>query len=137
MALSRITALFPEVVSNPVETIVLEPLWLYAQKCEVWWQGLEHLDPVTILLTYRSPLVKDTSKMYRPVSKLILESKRFEVISAGSQVDSTWWGEKGEFMVARMTQASEFPGGPLDMTQVRDTINQNASAALSQVLAAA
>ncbi|ASR86525.1 hypothetical protein SEA_CHANGELING_73 [Mycobacterium phage Changeling] len=137
MALSRITALFPEVVSNPVETIVLEPLWLYAQKCEVWWRGFEHLDPVTVLMTYRSPLVKDTSKMYRPISKMILESKRFEVITAGSQVDSTWWGEAGEFMVARMTQASEFPGGPLDMRECGKIIAAHASAALSQVLEAA
>ncbi|UJD21003.1 hypothetical protein SEA_HARRYHOUDINI_75 [Mycobacterium phage HarryHoudini] len=109
MALSRLTELFPEVVSSPVRTIVNEPGWLYAQTCDTWWRGAEHLDPVSILLVYRSPLVKDTGKMYRPISNMILAANRFELFGKGSREDLNWMGERGEFMVAKMTQADSFP----------------------------
>ncbi|QGJ90971.1 hypothetical protein SEA_BIANCATRI92_73 [Mycobacterium phage BiancaTri92] len=135
MALTRIASLFPEVVHTPVETIANEPGWIYAQKCEAWWKGQEHLDPTTILLVYRSPLVKDTGKMFRPISKLILAANRFEVIGSGIREDEHWMGEHGKFLVARMTQASELPVGPLDMAQVYKTISIAADEILGQVMA--
>ncbi|ASZ75414.1 hypothetical protein PBI_JOSHKAYV_75 [Mycobacterium phage JoshKayV] len=124
MALTRLVNLFPEVVHTPVQTIVDEPGWLYAQTCNTWWKGWEHLDPVSILLVYRSPLVKDTGKMYRPVSNLILAANRFEVYGRGSREEPNWMGERGEFMVAKMTQADAFPVDPRTVTveTVRDRI---------------
>ncbi|AGS82755.1 hypothetical protein ANNAL29_74 [Mycobacterium phage AnnaL29] len=132
MALSRITAVLPEVVSTPPETIACEPNWLYAQKCEVWWRGSEYLDPVTVLLTYRSPLVKCTSKMYRPVSNLILAANKFDVLCSGDHPNPDWWGERGEFMVARLTQADAFPEGPID--EIRQALAEATGMALKEVL---
>ncbi|AMW64151.1 hypothetical protein SEA_EVILGENIUS_74 [Mycobacterium phage EvilGenius] len=117
MALTRLVNLFPEVVHTPVRTIVDEPGWLYAQTCETWWKGSEHLDPVSILLVYRSPLVTDTGKMYRPVSNLILAANRFDAYGRGSREDPGWMGERGEFLVARMTQADAFPVEPRTVTE--------------------
>ncbi|AMS00972.1 hypothetical protein SEA_LOSER_76 [Mycobacterium phage Loser] len=132
MALSRITAVLPEVVSTPVETIACESNWLYAQKCEAWWRGFEHLDPVTVLLVYRSPLVKCTSKMYRPVSNLILAAKRFDVLCSGTHHNPDWWGETGQFTVARLTQADAFPEGPID--EIRQVLAEATGMALKEVL---
>ncbi|ADB93766.1 hypothetical protein REDROCK_73 [Mycobacterium phage RedRock] len=132
MALSRITAVLPEVVSTPPETIAAEPNWLYAQKCEVWWRGSEHLDPVTVLLTYRSPLVKCTSKMYRPISKLILAANRFDVLCSGTHPNPDWWGETGQFMVARLTHADAFPEGPIE--EIRAELAKATNTALKEVL---
>ncbi|AHJ86687.1 hypothetical protein CRB1_76 [Mycobacterium phage CRB1] len=137
MALSHIATLFPEVVHTPVQTLVNDPEFMYAQRCETWWQGQEHLDPVTVLLVYRSPLVKDTGKFYRPISKMILEAGKFEVIGSGNRVDKNLWGERGDFMVARLTQASEFPGGPLDKGQIQQIMSEAVADALGKVLAAA
>lgn len=117
--------------------MVNDPEFMYAQRCETWWQGQEHLDPVTVLLVYRSPLVKDTGKFYRPISKLILEAGKFEVIGSGSHCNPNYWGNCGDFMVARLTQASEFPKGPLDRNQILQTMSQAAAEALGKVLAAA
>ncbi|AHG24296.1 hypothetical protein KIY80_gp72 [Mycobacterium phage Benvolio] len=136
MALSHIATLFPEVVHTPVETLVNDPEFIYAQRCETWWRGKEHLAPVTVLLVYRSPLVKDTGKFYRPISKMILESNRFEVIGSGSRVDKNYWGNRGDFMVAKMTQASEFPGGPLDNDEMQRILSVATAEALGKVLEA-
>ncbi|AYD87099.1 hypothetical protein SEA_NICOLETERA_72 [Mycobacterium phage NicoleTera] len=134
MSLSHIATLFPEVVHTPVETIAYEPNWIYAQKCETWWRGSEDLDPVTVLLVYRSPLVKETGKMYRPVSELILPANKFEIIAEGSQANPSWWGERAEFMAARMTQASRFADGPLDMASARKIIEAVSAETLSLTL---
>ncbi|BBC43896.1 hypothetical protein [Mycobacterium phage GS4E] len=136
MALSHIATVFPEVVHTPVETLVNDPEFMYAQRCETWWQGQEHLDPVTVLLVYRSPLVKDTGKFYRPISKMILEAGKFEVIGSGSHCNPKYWGNCGEFMVARLTQEDAFPGGPLEMDEVRKIMSQAAAEALGKVLTA-
>ncbi|AEL17886.1 hypothetical protein TRIXIE_74 [Mycobacterium phage Trixie] len=137
MALSRIARFFPEAITSPVETLVNEPGWLYAQKCEVWWRGQEHLPPSTVLITYRSPLVKVTGKMYRPVADLILSANKFEVVGSGEREDRSWWGEKGEFLFARMTHAEEFSSGPLDGLQIREKLMAATAEALGYVLAAA
>ncbi|QNJ57022.1 hypothetical protein SEA_DELORIS_74 [Mycobacterium phage Deloris] len=137
MALSHIATLFPEVVHTPVQTIVNDPEFMYAQRCETWWEGGLEEVPVTVLLVYRSPLVKDTGKFYRPISKMILEANQFEVIGSGSHVNPKYWGNRGEFMVARLTQASEFPWGPLNADQIRKIMSHAAAEALGKVLAAA
>ncbi|AWH13592.1 hypothetical protein SEA_AGAPE74_76 [Mycobacterium phage Agape74] len=100
-----------------------EPGWLYAQTCDTWWLGAEHLAPVSILLVYRSPLVNDTGKMYRPISNMILAANRFEVYGRGSREEPNWMGERGEFMVAKMTQADAFPVDPRSLT-VEDVRNR-------------
>ncbi|QXO13351.1 hypothetical protein SEA_TROOPER_74 [Mycobacterium phage Trooper] len=139
MALKQLVNLFPEVVHGPVRTIVDEPGWLYAQTCDTWWKGWEHLDPVSILLVYRSPLVTDTGKMYRPVSNLILEANRFEVYGRGSREDHHWMGERGEFMVAKMTQADAFPVDPRTVTveEVRSRIMAAVGDLLNKTMAVA
>ncbi|ATN87074.1 hypothetical protein KIY79_gp76 [Mycobacterium phage Anselm] len=137
MALKQLVNLFPEVVHGPVRTIVDEPGWLFAQTCDTWWKGWEHLDPVSILLVYRSPLVTDTGKMYRPVSNLILEANRFEVYGRGSREDLCWMGERGEFMVAKMTQADAFPVDPRTVTveEVRGRIMAAVGDLLNETMA--
>ncbi|AFV51204.1 hypothetical protein ST20ES_76 [Mycobacterium phage 20ES] len=136
MALSHIATLFPEVVHTPVQTMVNDPEFMYAQRCETWWKGQEHLDPVTVLLVYRSPLVKDTGKFYRPVAKMICESNQFEVIGSGSHCNPKYWGNRGEFMVARLTQQDAFPGGPLDKGEIQRIMSEAAAEALGKVFAA-
>uniref|UniRef100_A0AAU8GR15 Tail terminator n=1 Tax=Mycobacterium phage BabyBack TaxID=3158877 RepID=A0AAU8GR15_9CAUD len=136
MALTRIAALFPEVVTSPVQTIGDEPGWLFAQTCETWWKGAEDVDPVTILLVYRSPLVTDTSRLYGPIADMHLSFNRCEIIGSGERFDPHMMGERGQFMVARMTHADRFQPGPLDMDQAREIICRAASAVLPQVLAA-
>ncbi|QLF82820.1 hypothetical protein KIY84_gp75 [Mycobacterium phage Georgie2] len=138
MALTQLVNLFPEVVHGPVQTIVDEPGWLFAQTCDTWWKGSEHLDPVSILLVYRSPLVKDTGKMYRPVSNLILAANRFEVYGRGTREDPNWLGERGEFMVAKMTQADAFPVDPRTLTveEVRSRIMTAVGDLLTKTMAA-
>ncbi|ASJ79759.1 hypothetical protein KIY83_gp73 [Mycobacterium phage Fameo] len=139
MALKQLVNLFPEVVHGPVRTIVDEPGWLYAQTCDTWWKGWEHLDPVSILLVYRSPLVTDTGKMYRPVSNLILAANRFEVYGRGSREDLNWMGERGEFLVAKMTQADAFPVDPRTVTveEVRSRIMTAVGDLLNKTMAVA
>ncbi|WXX09780.1 hypothetical protein [Mycobacterium phage MS619] len=139
MALTQLVDLFPEVVHTPVRTIVDEPGWLYAQVCDTWWKGSEHLDPVSVLLVYRSPLIKDTGKMYRPVSNLILAANRFEVYGRGSRKEPNWMGERGEFLVAKMTQADAFPVAPRTLTveEVRDRIMSAVSGLLDEKMAVA
>ncbi|ASR86172.1 hypothetical protein SEA_BOBSWAGET_67 [Mycobacterium phage BobSwaget] len=138
MALTRIATYFPEVVHDPVITHVDEPGWLYAQSCETWWKGSLDEEPVTALLVYRSPLVTDTSRLYAPISEKLLDAKRIEVIGSGSRFDPNMMGERGEFLVARMThQADDFPPGPLDMDEVRNILQVAVSTALNQVMVAA
>ncbi|QTF81496.1 hypothetical protein SEA_TARSUSIV_72 [Mycobacterium phage TarsusIV] len=119
MALTRLARLFPEVVHSPVTQVEDEPGWLYAQSCETWWKGSEHLAPVTVLLVYRSALVDDTCRLYRPVSDLICGANKLEIIGKGTQFDPNMMGESGEFLFARMTQEDQFAEGPLDMSEVR------------------
>ncbi|QJD50279.1 hypothetical protein SEA_IWOKEUPLIKEDIS_76 [Mycobacterium phage Iwokeuplikedis] len=138
MALTRLTELFPEVVSSPVRTIVNEPGWLYAQTCDTWWRGSEHLAPVSILLVYRSPLVKETGKMYRPISNMILAANRCELIGSGSKEDLHWMGDRGEFMVAKMTQADSFPHPRrLSVEEVRTRIMTAVGEVLKEKMATA
>lgn len=139
MALTHIAKLFPEVIRSDVTTIVDIPGWLYAQSCETWWTGSLDADPVTVLLVYRSPLVKATKTIYRPVTDMILAANRFEVIGDGSRMDENMiHGDKGaRFLVARMTQADAFPKGPLDMDDVRQIMTVAAADALGRVLALA
>ncbi|QFP95553.1 hypothetical protein SEA_GAUGELDP_70 [Mycobacterium phage GaugeLDP] len=135
MALTRIAALFPEVVTADIKTIEDQPGWLYAQTCKTWWKRSLDVDPVTILLVYRSPLVTETSRLYRPIAEQILAANRVEVIGTGSHFNPEFMGERGEFMIARTTQAEAFPPGPLDMAEARAVVARAASAVLPQVMA--
>ncbi|QGJ89776.1 hypothetical protein SEA_SUPERCHUNK_77 [Mycobacterium phage Superchunk] len=134
MPLKRIARLFPEVVHTATTTLVDRPGWLLAQRCEAWWRDDLEADPVSVLFVYRSPLVTQHKRMYRPVSELILAANRFEVLANGTRQDSKMMhGDKGaEFLLARMTQANEFPPGPLDFGSLKDMIAEAIEGALTQ-----
>ncbi|AIW02966.1 hypothetical protein KIY87_gp29 [Mycobacterium phage Malec] len=135
MALTRIAAYFPEVVHSDPVTLVDEPGWLYAQTAETWWKGSLDADPVTVLLVYRSPLVTDTCRLYRPVADAICGMKTVEVIGQGVRPNKAWMGDRGEFLVARMTQNDAFPPGPLDMNEVRKIMVEAVGEAVCRALA--
>ncbi|ARQ94603.1 hypothetical protein SEA_JOURNEY13_64 [Mycobacterium phage Journey13] len=140
MLLTHIVKNFPEIVHSDPEVVSYRPGWLFAQKCEAWWIGDPEADPVSVMLIYRSPRVKDASRIYRPVADLILSANKVEFIAKGRRredPDLMVHGDRGcEYIVARMTQADEFPGGPLNMKEVRTMIDAAVEGALSNSLAA-
>lgn len=136
MALSRITALFPDVDRSPVTTVEDEPGWLYAQTCEAWWRGSPD-QKVGLVLVYRSPLVTDTSRLYRPIADKLLAANKIEVVASGTQFDEKMMGEKGMWFYARTTQADALPEPRLPKTEIQETIAKAMSCVLGEVLATA
>ncbi|AGR46490.1 hypothetical protein ODIN_76 [Mycobacterium phage Odin] len=134
MPLRRITRLFPEAVHTATTTLVDRPGWLLAQRCEGWWRDDLDTEPVSVLFVYRSPLVTPHKRIFRPVSELILAANRFEVLANGTRQDRNMMhGDKGaEFLLARMTQADEFPQSPLDLGVIKDMIAEAIEGALTQ-----
>ncbi|AHJ86436.1 hypothetical protein 40AC_73 [Mycobacterium phage 40AC] len=139
MPLTHVARLFPEIVHTEPKVLVHERGWLYAQTCQTWWADSPEADPVDILLVYKSPRVKATRAMYKPVADMLLGANRLEVIGQGKRFDTNMiHGDKGaDYLVTRMTQANEFPGGGLDMDLVREKISAAVHDVLGVALAAA
>ncbi|AVP41920.1 hypothetical protein SEA_JSQUARED_78 [Mycobacterium phage Jsquared] len=137
MPLTRLAKLFADnLVHTSPQVIADHPGWLFAQRCETWWQGHLDEDPVSVLLVYRSPRVKDTSRLYRPVSNLILGANKVEYIAQGTRFDPTMIHcDKGtEWTVLRMTQADQFPKDPIDMSEVGKLLSVAVDGALNDTI---
>lgn len=111
MPLARLHKAYAEVTQyTEPEVLVSDPGWLFAQKCEArWLLDGAYTDPVTLLLVYRSVMVRDSSRMYAPVADHILKARRVEVFSRGFLEDLGMMRGRGEYFVARMTDQPEFP----------------------------
>lgn len=129
MPLTLLAKLFAEVDHTEPEVVVDEPTLLFAQKCESWWRTGDG-ERVTVLLVYRSTMVKDTKLIYRPVADLLLDHKNLDVLARGTIEDPEMVYGRGEYIVTRMTNADEWPEGVASLGEIRAIID----AAMSHVL---
>ncbi|ASZ75239.1 hypothetical protein PBI_MISSWHITE_73 [Mycobacterium phage MissWhite] len=122
-----------DAVFGPVSPLIHRPGWLFAQTCQSWWADRMDELPVCNLLVYKSPLVTCHKQMYQPIKDLILGANRFEVVAQGTRIDDNMiHGDKGaEWFFARMTDADDFPAGPVDMGDVRKMISTAVDGALT------
>ena len=100
-------------------TLVNRPGFLEAWSCEGWLPGEQHRS-ATFLVVYRSPLVKDTTAMYRPVLEKILAAHRVEVIRAGVYKDPAVMMGRGEILFIRLSDEGSDP--PYTVDQMDDML---------------
>lgn len=120
MPLSHLKNMFEGVRFSDPEVVAYRPGFLFAQRISVWER--DDIPPVTALLVARSPLVKDTKKIYRPVSDLILGSKMVDVLDSRRIVDSATVFGHADCMVLRL--ADHPPLGPYSIEDIKTTIKR-------------
>ncbi|BBX09465.1 hypothetical protein [Mycolicibacterium aichiense] len=67
---------------------------------------------VTLLLVYRSSLVRSTKPIYQPVQDLILGADCMDVLGEGEFEDETMMNNRGLFSVFRLYSASVVDPAP-------------------------
>lgn len=130
MPLTRLGLMFDEVANSVPETVINDPGWIFAQRCESRWVTGEDTTPVTALLVYRSTMVKDTSEMYAPVREMLCGARKMEVLAQGYLEDEQMMKGKGEYLVARLTHEEAFPQGPFNLDTLRTLVESRIASAL-------
>ncbi|AMO43944.1 hypothetical protein PBI_MYXUS_76 [Mycobacterium phage Myxus] len=128
--LTRLGLMFDEVANSAPETVINDPGWIFAQRCESRWVTGEDSTPVTALLVYRSTMVKDTSEMYAPVREMLCGARKMEVLAQGYLADDQMMKGKGEYLVARLTHEEAFPQGPYNLDTLRTLVESRIASAL-------
>jgi hypothetical protein len=105
MPLTHLVRQFEGCSHSETVTVVNRPGWLWSSKCEVWMDD----DPsqiCTILAVYKSPLLKPTKAMYRPVANLILNAGHTDMLAEGSREDERMIHGRGEWYITRLRSLS-------------------------------
>ncbi|QBJ01158.1 hypothetical protein PBI_ARISSANAE_73 [Mycobacterium phage Arissanae] len=131
MPLTKLGKMFEEVVNSTPETVIHDPGWIFAQRCESRWitEGSDQT-PVDCLLVYKSVMVRDSWDMYAPIREIICGARCMEVLGQGFVDDPEMMRGVGEFMVLRLTHEESFPEGPLTTEQLKNMISAAAAKAL-------
>ena len=79
----------------------------------------------TFLVVYRSPLVTDTSAMYKPVADIILAADHVEVIRSGVHEDASMMHGRGETLFVRLYEAGANP--PYSLSEIRSMLKEKES----------
>lgn len=102
MPLARLIQAFTGCSYTTPTVFADRPGWLWASKSDVWMDD----DPsqiATVSLVYRSPLVKDTKPLYRPVADLLLKADRVDLLAEGELEDEHMIHGRGLWFVSRLT----------------------------------
>ncbi|QBJ00258.1 hypothetical protein SEA_PHARAOH_70 [Mycobacterium phage Pharaoh] len=86
MPLTLIGDMLPGVIFSTPEVVADKPGWLRADRCR-FWNAEDPTQAGQMLLICRSPLVKQTSRMYDPVRQVILDAAEhhIDVLAEGSE----------------------------------------------------
>lgn len=106
---------------TPQEVVALDECWLYAWVCSAW-KSDDPSDSCRYMLVYRSLYVKDTAPMYAPVSRLLLESERVDLLIRTVVEDDNMVFGRGEWMLVRLCTADFKP--KLSDEKIRQIIRQ-------------
>lgn len=112
---------FPGLVQSDQRTLVSKPGWLEAWCCEGWFAGDER-QKATFLVSYRSPLVSETSRLFKPVADLMLGADHVEVIRAGRHEDSKMMHGFGETLFVRLYASGITP--PYSLGEIRSILER-------------
>ncbi|ASR86714.1 hypothetical protein SEA_ET2BRUTUS_76 [Mycobacterium phage Et2Brutus] len=103
MPLVRLSRMFPDVETAAQELIVSKPGWLFAWRQKAWLRGIgDPNDASTTLLVYKSPLVTETKRMYRPILEEIMAAEHMDVMGQGVIQDEDMMHGQGEFVLYRL-----------------------------------
>lgn len=79
MPLTRLVVDLPDINHSQPEVMVNRPGFLFVQMCDTWVGPEKDADnTATLVAVYRSPLVKPTSRAYRPVADMLLNAEVLE-----------------------------------------------------------
>ncbi|AXH46808.1 hypothetical protein SEA_ACOLYTE_65 [Mycobacterium phage Acolyte] len=118
MPLSTLHTLFEDVQMSAPELVVNKPGWMFAQQVKVWeFPDDPNIPPALGLLVCRSPLVKDTHRMYRPVADLILRAGRCDILDERTIPDKNTMHGQLDCMMFRLAYSDAY--GTYDLPEIR------------------